>query len=87
MIALMSLCAIVTQPENVGTTVNYHSIVITLAPGPFSLAYWAPVSATKKRIIIKLTEGVDGAEEVFIEKFEVRVIHELGPMLQNFLRP
>jgi hypothetical protein len=78
--ALMSLGAIVTQPENVGTTVNYW-------PGPFSLAYWAPVSATKKRIIIKLTEGVDGTEEVFIEKFEVRVIHGLGPMLQNFLHP
>ncbi len=30
---------------------------------------------------------MDGTEEVFIEKFEVRVIHELGPMLQNFLRP
>ncbi len=76
----MSLGAIVTQSENVGTTVNY-------CPGPFSLAYWAPVSATKKRIIIKLTEGMDGTEEVFIEKFEVRVIHELGPMLQNFLPP
>ena len=77
--ALMSLCTIVTQSENVGTTVNY-------CPGPFSLAYWAPVSATKN-FFFKLTEGVDGAEEVFIEKFEVRVIHELGPMLQNFLRP